>query len=268
MTDVQPDSAPLTALQRDMCLARIGLDADWAACSVDLDSLTAIQLAFMQAVPFENLHVFGGRAVQTNVAWSYDKIVNQGRGGWCFEVNGLFAALIETLGFDVMRVGAAVLLSGPANLVDHVAIEVMLDEPYLVDVGFGDGAPVVPIPMSRPGIHHGLVANFELLASPQGTTLAEIVDGVPQARYRFKRVAHHMHEFDSASQRLVADTSLSWHQGPFATRLTDAAGTRVTLTRNGLTTHGSAPRSTTPITADTSFEALLAAHFGIDETAG
>lgn len=255
----------LDGSQVHACLSRIGLGREWASCPRNLDSLSQLQLKFMQSVPFENLDVFAGRPLRTDVGWSFDKIVTAGRGGWCFEVNGLFGSLLSAVGFEVLNLGAAVLLEGPANLIDHLALEVMLDEPYLVDVGFGDGAPITPMPISRGGLHDGVVGQFELIPSPQGTTLAELVDGAPAARYRFKRVAHGLDEFARASQRLAGDSSSHWHKGPFATRVIDSAGTRLTLTRKGLTTHGSAPRRTEPIPAESSFDDLLAEHFGIRE---
>jgi hypothetical protein len=81
----------------------------------------------------------------------------------------------------VQRLGAAVLLDGPNKIVDHLVLEVMLDQPYLVEVGFGDNAPVVPLPLQATGPIATRCGTFEFLASPQGTTLAQIVDGVPQA---------------------------------------------------------------------------------------
>ena len=71
-------------------LARIGLDAQIGPPSVDL--LAALQLAHLIRVPFENLHAFHHRGVRTDVEWSYAKVVEQQRGGWCFELNGAFCA--------------------------------------------------------------------------------------------------------------------------------------------------------------------------------
>ena len=77
--------------------------------SADLASLTLLMRAHLVAVPFENLDVFHLRPVSTALDWSIPKIVGQGRGGWCFELNGTFGALLQTLAFDVRYLGAAVL---------------------------------------------------------------------------------------------------------------------------------------------------------------
>ena len=95
------------------------------------------------SVPFENLDVFHRRGVQTGAEWSVPKIVARGRGGWCFELNGAFASLLEALGYQVTRFAATVLLptstgSGPSPIPTHLTLQVDLDRPYLVDVGFGD----------------------------------------------------------------------------------------------------------------------------------
>lgn len=242
-------------------LRRIGIDRP---AGVGLDALTRLQLAHLQAVPFEALAVFAGRSVSTDDRWSFSKVVDQQRGGWCFEINGAFAQLLEALGYTVRRLGAAVLLGGPATLIDHLVLEVELDRPYLVEVGFGDNAPIEPLPLDRRGPIETRFGTFEFLDSPQGTTLAEVVDGVPEARYRFKRVSHAMADFEPASERLQSDPTLSWSTSPFATRLLDDRGTRLTLTRDKLKTKR--PDGTTAVPVDPhDWNDVLFEHFGIIE---
>ncbi len=218
----------------------------------------------MQRVPFENLDVFAGRPVDITVTSSFDKVVARGRGGWCFELNGLFAGLLESLGFTVKRLGAAVLLAGPNDRIDHLMIEVVLDQAYLVDVGFGSGAPIAPLPLQQRNVVRDRAGEFEVIASPAGSTLAEIVDGVPEARYRFKRVNHKQADFEASSTLQQTDRTLVWSKAPFASRLVDGNGTRLTLARDRLITHGTASRSEVPIAAAEWNEALMA-HFGIVE---
>lgn len=196
----------------------------------DLATLASLQLTHLQAVPFEALDVFAGRRVATTDDWAWDKVVQQRRGGWCFEANGAFALLLESLGFEVKRLGAAVLLGGPATLVDHLVLEVVLDEPWLVEVGFGDQAPITPLPLNRAGPIETPAGTFEFLASPHGTTLTQHVGGVPEARYRFKRTNHALAEFAPASERLQDDPEAHWSTSPFATRV-DGPDHRLTLTR-------------------------------------
>jgi N-hydroxyarylamine O-acetyltransferase len=200
---------------------------------VDLATLTELQQLHMTAVPFENLDVALGSGVTVDAAAAIDKIVEQGRGGWCFEVNAAFGTLLTALGFDVLLLGAAVLLSGPTRVIDHVALEVLLDQPYLTDVGFGESF-TRPLGLNVAGPQAGGDGDYEFIPSPQGTTLAKLDDGVPVAQYRFKRVAHALQQFEPASDALQADAAGKWRTKPFATRLLDGGPDRATLTRNRL----------------------------------
>lgn len=242
-------------------LHRIGIDAP---AGVGIDALTRLQLAHLQAVPFENLAIFAGRSVTTDNRWTFSKVVDQARGGWCFELNGAFAQLLEALGFTVQRLAAAVLLGGPNKIVDHLVLEVVLDQPYLVEVGFGDNAPIVPLPLQAAGPIETRCGTFEFLNSPQGTTLAQIVDGVPEARYRFKRVNHDPIDFEPASIRLQEDPALHWSTSPFATRLIDDRGSRLTLTRDGLKTTRHGQVEDRPVDPH-EWNDVLFEHFGIVE---
>lgn len=243
-------------------LRRIGIDAtDEADLAVDIATLTRLQQAHLSTVPFENLHVYRRNPVRTDLAWSLNKVVDQRRGGWCFELNGAFAALLTALGFEVLRLGAAVLLAGPTTIIDHLTLEVQLDEPWLVDVGFGESF-TRPLPLNRSGPHDGGIGDFVFLPSPQGTTMARMVDGVPAAHYRFKRVAHELDDFTPASDRLQSDRSLHWSQKPFATRLIDGGPDRVTLLRDRLKTMRDGVETVKPI-APEDWDATLAEWFGL-----
>ena len=214
----------------DRYLQRIGFNGPVV---LDIDTLERLMRAHLTTVPFENLDVFNAIPVGTETELSVAKVLDQNRGGWCFELNGAFALLLEQLGFDVARIGAAVLLSGSATVVDHLTLEVMLDEPYLVDVGFGDSF-CRPLKLNRAGPQDGGSGLFELLPSPQGTTLARNVDGAPEAQYRFKRVTLQMPDFDAVSRLLQTDLDLQWHQRAFVTRYLDGGPDRVTLIGNQL----------------------------------
>ncbi len=215
----------------------------------DLPTLTALQQAHLTTVAFENLDVFAQRPVRTDTDWSVPKIVDERRGGWCFENNGAFAWLLDQLGFSVLRIGAAVLLGGPTKIIDHAALEVQLEQPYLVDVGFGDSFST-PLALNRAGPQEGGTGVYEFMPSPQGVTLAKHVDGLPEACYRFRRVAHKMSDFDEVSNRLQADESAHWRRLPFATRLIDGGPDRVTLLADRLKLRRGGEMVETPVAGD------------------
>ena len=228
----------------------------------DRATLAELQQLHLIAVPFENLDIVDGHGVTVDALANVAKIVEQGRGGWCFELNGAFALLLEALGFRVLGLGAAVLLDGPTRVIDHLALEVQVDRPYLVDVGFGNSF-TSPIDLNATGPQDGGNGTYELIGSPQGTTLTRHdATGVPEAQYRFKRVAHTMDQFDHASKSLQADPDKHWRAKPFATRLLDRGPDRVTLTTDRLKVVRDGVTTETPIASD-EWDTTLHAWFGM-----
>jgi N-hydroxyarylamine O-acetyltransferase len=114
----------------------------------DLETLRALHRAHPHAVPFENLDVQLRRPLTLDVTAMYDKIVTRRRGGWCYELNGLMGWALTEIGFDVVRLGAGVMRERDGDFVlgNHLCLMVRLDQPYLVDVGFG-GSLLEPLPL-------------------------------------------------------------------------------------------------------------------------
>jgi N-hydroxyarylamine O-acetyltransferase len=106
---------------------------------LDLGGLTDLQERHLDTVPFENLSIHLGEPIVLEVKALVDKIVRRKRGGFCYELNGAFDALLTALGFDVTMMAARVYDAdgclGPPY--DHLVLSVDLDEPFLADVGFG-----------------------------------------------------------------------------------------------------------------------------------
>ncbi len=105
-----------------------------------IESLRALHGAHLFAVPFENLDIHLGRKITCDESRILHKILNEHRGGFCYELNGAFAALLRALGFQLTLLSARVARPdgsyGPEF--DHLALRVDLGEPWLADVGFGD----------------------------------------------------------------------------------------------------------------------------------
>lgn len=116
----------------------------------NLDYLAELQNLHLQQIPFENLDVIRRVPIYLNLNTIYDKIVSNHRGGYCYELNGLFHALLNELGYSAHLVAATVLRPNGewAKADTHAAILVHLEKPYLVDVGFGANTPRLPIPLS------------------------------------------------------------------------------------------------------------------------
>ena len=105
------------------------------------------------SVPFDNLDVQLGRPLTIDVEDAFEKIVGGGRGGWCYEQNGLFGWALSEVGFEVMRVAGAVRRDerGDAALDNHLCLLVRepgAEQPvYLADVGFG-GSLIAPMELT------------------------------------------------------------------------------------------------------------------------
>ena len=108
--------------------------------AVTKEVLFELQRAHLLAVPFENLDIHYGTKIELNLDAIYNKIVNNRRGGFCYELNGLFFQLLKEIGFDVKIISARVFNKerGYGPEYDHLAIIAHVDnKDYLVDVGFG-----------------------------------------------------------------------------------------------------------------------------------
>ncbi len=118
-------------------LQRIGI----ASIGVpNLQSLNLLQQQHLLYIPFENLDIHLGKEIELDYDKIYKKVVLHRRGGFCYELNGLFYLLLKDLGFQAKRISARVLGSSGklGQEYDHLAIIVTLDsQDWLVDVGFG-----------------------------------------------------------------------------------------------------------------------------------
>jgi N-hydroxyarylamine O-acetyltransferase len=109
----------------------------------DVQTLHGLQHAHLQRIPFENLDIGLKRPIRLDNDGLWDKIIVQKRGGFCYELNGLFAGLLQEIGFVVTHLNARV-FDQEGNLgidFDHLALLVQIpDVPgrWLADVGFGD----------------------------------------------------------------------------------------------------------------------------------
>lgn len=147
-TQRQANSHPLTLTntQLQTYLDRIGVDGP---VTVDRRGLTRLHRAHLLNVTWEAIDCFMGWPTSLDPAAAHAKIVDGGRGGWCFEMNGLFGAALQALGFKVMRLAACVDLPklGSAAIGNHLTLRVDLERPFLAEVGVAD-ALFDPVPMA------------------------------------------------------------------------------------------------------------------------
>jgi N-hydroxyarylamine O-acetyltransferase len=126
-------------------LARIGYEG---SSEPTFETLSALQRAHMLSVPFENLDIHLGRRLVLDREANFEKVVVRRRGGWCYELNGLFGLLLERLGFRVTLLGARVVGERVGKELGHLMLRVDLEQPWLADVGFGESS-LVPLPLGE-----------------------------------------------------------------------------------------------------------------------
>ena len=111
------------------------------AVAPQLSTLRALAIAHAAAIPFENLNPLLGLPVSLEPAALAQKLLHDGRGGYCFEQNLLFMAALRAIGFEVYGLLARVLWMQPEDSLtaqSHMLLRVELDgETWLADVGFG-----------------------------------------------------------------------------------------------------------------------------------
>jgi N-hydroxyarylamine O-acetyltransferase len=154
---------PVDDLDLRAYLDRVAYDGPLAA---DLETLTALHRAHLAAIPFENLNILLGRGIQTDLASVQDKLVTQRRGGYCYEHNTLFGAVLQRLGFSVDRLLARTgdPLESPRPR-SHMVLHV--NGRFLADVGFGNGL-LSPLHLCADGPHPQGAWEYELVLGADG----------------------------------------------------------------------------------------------------
>lgn len=114
------------------------LGCENATC-INFKNLNQLVAQNAKTIPFENTYCYYQREICIDKDWLHEKVINKGRGGFCFELNALFYFLLKELGYDVyLHLGNVLLKEGSKGPTTHVVLLVYLDnETYLVDIGFG-----------------------------------------------------------------------------------------------------------------------------------
>ncbi|SNC77539.1 N-hydroxyarylamine O-acetyltransferase [Hymenobacter gelipurpurascens] len=234
--------------------------------SVTFNSLAELQHCHMRAVPFENLAIHYQQPILLNEDRLFRKIVGNRRGGFCYELNGLFAQLLQEIGFTVTLISAEVCQSdgtfGPAF--DHLALLVELDDVFLVDVGFGDSF-IRPLRLQQRGSQ--MQGTTAYLIRQEGDTyvlhhkkLAEPgADWKPH--YRFTRQARQLADFSPMCHYHQTSPESHFTHKRVCSRATVEG--RVTFSDQRLVVTQGASRTETILESEAEFSQALQAHFSI-----
>jgi N-hydroxyarylamine O-acetyltransferase len=228
----------------------------------DAETLKQLHLAHMQAVPFENLDIPLGRPIELSVPAFYDKIVRRRRGGFCYELNGLFGWLLERLGFEVSVLSGRV-FDGPRRgpEFDHMALLVEVEEPYIADVGFGDSF-LEPLRLAA-GIEEVQGENaYRLTGSDSEWVLEQRSEIEWEPQYTIALTARRLGDFEAMCAHHQTSPESTFTRKAVCSRVTTAG--RITLANGRLIETVRGQRQERDVQGEAEYQALLWAHFGID----
>ena len=160
-------------------------------------TLRALHREHLFTVPFENLDISLGRKIVVDEEAILNKVVHLHRGGFCYELNCAFAALLRALKFQVTLLSARVARAngGEGPEFDHLTLRVDLDESWLVDVGFGDSF-LEPL-LLKPNVEQvDPAGTFRLVAYGDRFRMEKADDGAKwNPQYSFSLQSRRLEEF-------------------------------------------------------------------------
>ena len=225
-------------------------------------TLRELHRAHMLAVPFENLDIHLGREIVLDDARLYGKVVERRRGGFCYELNGAFAALLRELGFNVKKLAAGV---GRADgsfgpIFDHMALMVELEERWLADVGFGEGFRE-PLRLDEAGEQAQAFGAYRIRQDGEYHILERREGDRWLPEYRFTLQPYEYEDYTEMC-RYHQTSPLSSFTRKRTCSLATTEG-RVTLTNNRLITTKAGARTERELADDLEVAAVLRDQFGV-----
>ena len=214
-------------------------------------------------VPFEKLDIHLARPIILREATFFEKLVGRRRGGFCYELNGLFTWLLERLGFDVERIAARVTTEGRVGLeFDHLTLLVRLDEPWLVDVGFGQSFRD-PLPLVADVVHEQGHHAYRLdRGDREWSTHERGPDGTWAERYRFTLEVRELREFEGMCPYHQESPESPFTRPRVCSRATPDG--RLTLTETAVVETIGTVRRESSVDSDADYRTLLCDRFGIE----
>jgi N-hydroxyarylamine O-acetyltransferase len=233
----------------------------------DAQTLQGLHLAHMQNVPFENLDIGLKRPMLLTEPALWNKIVLQKRGGFCYELNGLFAWLLKEIGFAVTYLNARVYNRAGELGIDFDHLALLVNAPnettcWLADVGFGDSFNL-PLSFEERG---------EQVQGLRSYRIEQIIDGYVTWQKNYAGSWERQYFFDLQPRKFPTDyePACSHHQtspessftrGSIISRATSDG--RVSLEEGRLILTKNGQRSVRPINKD-EYQTLRKEYFGFD----
>lgn len=249
-------------------LARISYDGP---VEPSLPVLRALHVAHLQRVPFENLDIHLGRPISLAEEDLFAKVVGRHRGGFCYELNGLFASLLREIGYEVTLLAAQFPLPDGNEPIefDHLVLRVEAPgmEPALADVAAGRGGFATPLNAATGVVQRQpeAGASFRLLPEGDGIRLwRQELESEWERSYRFTWQPRQLADFDDGCTFHQTSPESGFTRKRICTRMTPEG--RITLAENVLITTRSDVRQEEPLPDKEAWVSALKQHFDIDLT--
>jgi len=224
-----------------------------------METLRQLHRAHMFSVPFENLDIHLGHPINLSLPAFYDKIVRRRRGGFCYELNGLFGWLLEQLGYKVVTLSARVFKGvRPGREFDHMLLLVELEEHLIADVGFGDSF-LEPLRL-RSGAENG--RSYRITESQFGKVLERQRETDWEPQYVFSLKPRRLAEFSAMCHYQQTSPQSHFTQKTVCSMAT--ANGRITLSNNRLIITTGEQREEREIKSKEAYRTALQTNFGID----
>ena len=227
------------------------------------ETLRALHRAHLLFVPFENLDIELGRTIPCEENAAVRKVVGLKRGGFCYELNSAFAALLRELGFKVTLLSARVARADGSSSpeFDHLTLRVDLEEPWLADVGFGDSF-LEPLRLQA-GIEQDQGSRRYRLIEEGGSIHMERTeaDGQWTRQYSFTLRPRELNEFAAMCHYHQTSPQSHFTQNRVCTRAT--LDGRITLSGRKLILTKDGKRTERELGSEEEWLAALQEHFGV-----
>lgn len=229
-----------------------------------LSNLRRLHLRHMRSVPFENLDIHMGDVIELSPPKLYKKIVIDGRGGFCYELNGLFYWLLINLGFNVCMLSARVYDGTAFGLpFDHMLLLVQIKkEQYLVDVGFGDSFQE-PLLLDAELQEQG-AACYHLMPRYDGWTLYQTKQSSQaEPQYTFSLEHYQLSDFENMCVYHQTSRHSHFTQKRICSIATPEGRVSISNSRLIITNHLKNVRYESNIDTERDYRLLLEYHFGL-----
>jgi len=243
-------------------LQRIGYNG---SMQPTIELLQVLQKRHLLSVPFENLDIHYKIPIQLDIETIFEKVVIKKRGGFCYELNGIFYELLRAIGFDVKMISARVFdqrqqIFSPEF--DHLAIIAKIDSvDYLADAGFGEFA-FTPLKVEPDTIQNDERGKFRI--DRHDNSYYKVSKGVGEEwvpEYMFTLTKRDLSEFQDMCQYNQTSPLSHFTQNKFCSMATEKGRITVTAKKIKITVGDSVTE--VPLDSEEEFLEALATYFQI-----